>query len=200
MISRKLARALPIAVLTLSSGMAFAQAPAPPQRAPAAAPPAAKPSEPDQTTANYGDWVLRCVRTAEGAANARACEIVQALAAQGQQTPVARVAIGSPEKPEKLHLTLMIAPAVSLGQGPQLRLPDKTTPPVVGLAWRRCLPAGCFADVALSPAAIKQLGQQSEPMELTLKDAGDNQVALLISIKGLAQALDALSREGAGSR
>jgi invasion protein IalB len=184
--------------LSLASGSGLALAQSAPR--PAAAPPAAATSsEPDQTTANYGDWALRCVRTGEGATAVRACEILQSLSVKGQQQPLARVAIGSPEKPEALRLTLMIAPAVTVNEAPQLNLGEGTAL-VVTLSWRRCLPAGCFADGALTPAVLRQLKQKKEPLEMTLKDAAGKPVTLSISNKGLPQALDALAKESAPSR
>lgn len=158
----------------------------------------AKSSEPDQTTANYSDWALRCVRNGEG--HARLCEVMQALGIQGQQQPVARVAIGSPEKPDALRLTLMVPPAISLGEAPQLKLWTKAGGTAVPLAWKRCLPAGCFADGPLGAEVLKLLRERNEPLELTLRDASEQQAAMSISMKGLPQALDALARETLVSR
>jgi invasion protein IalB len=182
-------------ILALGAELVLAQTAPPP--AAATSPAATMPSGPDQTTANYGDWVLRCVRTGEGVMATRACEVVQSLSLQGQQQPLARVAIGSPEKPEALRLTLMIAPAVSLGEVPRLYFAAKGSAPILILAWRRCLPTGCFADGALTLATLSQLKQQVEPMNMTLQDAAEKQVNLSISTKGLALALDALAKEPA---
>jgi invasion protein IalB len=182
----------------LNANLALAQSA--PRPASAAPPSATTSSEPDQTTANYGDWALRCVRTGEGAAATRACEVLQALSVKGQQQPLARVAFGSPDKAEALRLTLMIAPAVSLEEVPRLILGAKGTAPAMSLAWRRCLPAGCFADGALTPAVLKQLRQKDEPMEMTLKDATGKPFTLSISTRGLPQALDALAKDSAPSR
>ena len=35
------------------------------------------------------------------------------------------------------------------------------------LAWRRCLPTGCFADVQVGPDLLKLLRSRSEPMQIS---------------------------------
>src|SRR5262249_52420613 len=80
--------------------------PAPKRPAPSAAPtrpaaapgPAAQtpaePGAPSATTASYGDWVLRCSQTAD----TPVCEVAQTIYVQGQQAPIAVVAIGREKK------------------------------------------------------------------------------------------------------
>src|SRR5262245_2990638 len=72
-------------------------APASPQTAQPAQPPAtAAPaaSEPQATTASFGDWVLRCQRVGTGSEARRSCEMVQSVMLKGQKAPVAQLAFG----------------------------------------------------------------------------------------------------------
>lgn len=188
-----------IGLAIATAGTAVAQTPPASKPAPpAAAKPVTPgvPNDPAQTTASYGDWVLRCVRQGEGIAASRSCEVMQSLVLQGQQQPVAQLALGSADKSDPLRLTVVVPTAISLSRGPRIvAVPGNA--PLHELTWRRCLPTGCFADVALTADAIKMMRARSEPLHLTFKDAGERDVALPFSLRGLAQALDALSKEAA---
>jgi invasion protein IalB len=177
-----------LAVL-LGAGPAAAQTPAKPTApAPAASAQPAS-SDPAQTTATYGDWVLRCVRPEK---EAQVCEVVQSMVLQGQQQPVAQVAVGYDKK--DLRFTLLVPPAVSFSRGPTLGVAGASAPHF-DLAWRRCLPTGCFADVGVGSELLKTLRGRTEPMQIDFKDAAEREVKLPLSMRGLVPALDALAKE-----
>jgi invasion protein IalB len=173
--------------VVLGAGQAAAQAPAKP---PANALP--MPSDPAQTTASYGDWVLRCVRTGDKNTGPRACELVQTMVLQGQQQPVAQVALGYDKN--DLRLTLLLPPAISFSRNPTLGI-GNVAEPHYDLAWRRCLPTGCFADVQVGAELLKLLRSRADPMQIVFKDAGERDGALPFSLRGLVSALDALAKE-----
>ena len=177
--------------VVLGAGLAAAQVPA---KAPATAPAPAAPaqpasSDPAQTTATYGDWVLRCVRPQKGP---HVCEVVQSMVVQGQQQPVAQVAVGYDKN--DLRFTMLVPPAISLSRGPTLGVANASAPHF-DLAWRRCLPNGCFADVAVGSELLKLLRSRTEPMQIDFKDAGEREIKLPLSMRGLVPALDALAKE-----
>ena len=184
----KLPGSLVALAVILGAGPAAAQAPAKP---PAPSPPVSSSvsSDPAQTTATYGDWVLRCVRPEKGP---QVCEVVQSMVVQGQQQPVAQVAVGYDKN--DLRFTLLVPPAVSFSRVPTLGVPNASAPHF-DLAWRRCLPQGCFADVAAGPELLKTLRGRTEPMQIDFKDAGEREVKLPLSLRGLVPALDALAKE-----
>ena len=194
--------ALGAAVLTLSTaGIVFAQAPATPA-APVtkAAPPAAVPAgSPVQTTATYGDWVLRCARTGEGGTGPQTCEVVQTLVLQGQQQPIAQVAVGSVDKTSPLRLTVVVPTAISFSKSATI-VGAAGTADLFDLVWRRCLPSGCFADIVLTPDALKAMRARSEPANLVFRDAGERDITLPFSMRGFAQSLDAMSKETVATR
>lgn len=178
--------------LLVGVGEAVAQPkPATPAAPPAAAPAPAAPAvaDPAQTTATYGDWVLRCVRPENGP---RTCEVVQSMVVQGQQQPVAQVAIGNDKN--ELRLTMLVPPAISLTRAPSLGIAGVTTPHF-DLTWRRCVPQGCFADVQVGPDLLKTLRSRNDPMQISFKDAGDRDINLPLSMRGLVPSLDALAKE-----
>lgn len=189
--------------VVLGAGQVYAQAgrpaapatPAPAPAAPASTPPAAPAApapvtnDPAQTTATYGDWVLRCVRPDNAP---RVCEVVQSMVVQGQQQPVAQVAVGYDKA--DLRFTMLVPPAISLSRAPFLGIPGATQPHY-DLTWRRCLPNGCFADVQVGAEMQKLLRSRSDPMQIEFKDAGERDVKLPLSLRGLTAALDALAKE-----
>lgn len=166
-------------------GSAFAQA----QRE---APAAATAARPEFTTAGFGDWILRCTHP-EG--RAKNCEIVQSLNAQGQV--VAQFALGRPEAGQPLRLTLAIPPNVALDSPPRL-VPiaaGADARGVLDLAWRRCLPTVCLADLAPSEALLQQFRRQNENAQIRFVSGEGRENTLPMSLRGISAALDALVRE-----
>jgi invasion protein IalB len=114
------------------------------------------------------------------------------MVVQGQQQPVAQVAVGYDKN--DLRFTMLVAPSISLSRGPTLGVPNAAAPHF-DLAWRRCAPNGCFADVAVGPELLKTLRGRTEPMQIDFRDTGEREVKLPLSLRGLVPALDALAKE-----
>ncbi|MCZ8173216.1 MAG: invasion associated locus B family protein [Brevundimonas sp.] len=167
------------------AGPALAQAP---REAPAAQPS----SRPEFTTAGFGDWILRCTQP-EG--RAKNCEIVQSLNVQGQV--VAQFALGRPEAGQPLRLTLAIPPNVALDTPPRLvpNAAGNDARGVLDLAWRRCLPTVCLADLAPSDALLQQFRRQNENAQVRFVSGEGRENTLPMSLRGISAALDALARE-----
>jgi invasion protein IalB len=172
------------------AGPAFAQAQRPAPPAPAA-PAAGGVSQPDNTTATYGDWVLRCQ---QGVGTTRVCEIVQTVEQQGQRGPVALVAVGRPVKGEPYKLVVQVPPNLTLGNNAGVRVSGGEKEDVLAL-FQRCTPAGCFGEANLSDEAFKRWRGLSEAGQLRYQDAAKREVTLPISFRGFTAATDALVRE-----
>jgi invasion protein IalB len=192
-----LRRLTALAITTgLLAGTAFAQAPAqrPPQQRPGqaaqATPAPGAVSQPDNTTASYGDWVLRCQQSVA----ARVCEIVQTLEQQGQRGPIALVAIGRPVKEEPIKLVIQVPPNLSLGDKAAIRVTVADKDEAVAI-FQRCLPGGCFAEASLSDDVFKRWRGFSEAAQMRYLDAGKREVALPLSFRGFPAAAEALQRE-----
>ena len=189
-----LRRLAALAITTaLLAGAASAQAPAqrPAQQRPGQATPApGAVSQPDNTTASYGDWVLRCQQSVA----ARVCEIVQTLEQQGQRGPIALVAIGRPVKEEPIKLVIQVPPNLSLSDRAAIRVTIADKDEAVAI-FQRCLPGGCFAEASLSDDAFKRWRGFSEAAQMRYLDAGKREVALPLSFRGFPAAAEALQRE-----
>ena len=156
-----------------------------------AAPPPVS-TDPQTTSASYGDWILNCVRSQDG--SSRVCEIVQTFQIQGQQGPFARLAIGHVGAKDPLRATFDVAPNISFPSTVKLALDDKDTQPVE-LTWKKCVPgAGCFADADLKEDVLKRWKAQTGNGRITMKDSTGHDVAVPFSFRGLPQALDGLAK------
>jgi invasion protein IalB len=77
--------------------------------------------------------------------------------------------------------------------GPVLMSIDEKDKPVE-LTYRRCLPAGCFADTDARGDILARWRTQAGRGGLALKDGASRDIVLPFSFRGLAQALDALAK------
>lgn len=146
---------------------------------------------PQRTTASYEDWTVRCeTRTTPPA---RLCEMVQAVTAQGQQAPLAQIAIGRASKADPFKIVFQLPVNVFVPSGVRLTLDAKDKP--LGAGFRSCVPAGCFADMDLNNDTIKRMRGRAEQGRFEFKDAAQRDVAVPISFKGFDAALDALAKE-----
>ena len=179
------------------------RAPAPKAQAPRAPETAVKPGTstpvspvPQSTTASFGDWVVRCRRIDQAPGNATACEVAQTLQAQGQG-PIAEIAFGHPPgkdatSRERMRVVVVLPNNVTLS-GPVLMSVDEKDKPIE-LSFRRCLPSGCFADAEPSDDVLVRWRGQDGRGRLAFKDGGNRDIVLPFSFRGLAQALDAMSK------
>ncbi len=150
-------------------------------------------ADPANTSATFGDWVLRCQRVGEADKQRKLCEVAQVVQLPDRTAPVAEVALGRPPGESALHVTAVLPANVSFPSSVQFAGPDKP-PHAADLQWRRCLPGGCFADAVANDDSLKAWRAATDAGRLAFKDAAGRDVALPISFRGLAQALDALAR------
>src|SRR5262249_17667258 len=122
------------------------QAPPPAPQAQAVPAPAAVDANPQRTTASYGDWVARC-EVAAGPPPQKNCDMDQQAQVQGQANPLSRALVPMPQKGEPPKLFLVLPLNVSFSAPIKVMTNDKdagiTTP------FRRCVPAGCIAEIEL---------------------------------------------------
>lgn len=146
---------------------------------------------PQRTTASYEDWTVRC--ETRGTPPVKACEMVQAVTAQGQTAPVAQIAIGRASKTDPIKIVFQLPVNVFIPAGVRLTYDAKDKP--LGAGFRSCVPAGCFADVDLSNDMVRRMRAVTEQGRFEFKDAAQRDVAIPVSFKGFGAALDALAKE-----
>ncbi len=168
-----------------------------PAATPAAAAPATSPeqspvsSSPQNTTATFGDWVLRC-RRADAPATDATCEVAQTLQVQGQG-PIAEIAFGRPPgapTSAAMRIVVVLPNNVTFGGPVQMSVDDKDKG--ADLTFRRCLPTGCFADTDARDDILTKWRSQTGRGRIAFKDGNNRDLALPFSFRGLAQALDAM--------
>jgi invasion protein IalB len=150
---------------------------------------AAQPA-PQRTTATYEEWTVQCELQA-GPPPQRLCEMVQVAQAQGQT--VSRVAIGRATKSEPFKIVVQLPINLWLPAGVRIQSDDKD--PGLALVFKRCVPAGCFADVDIKDDVLKRFRASTGSGKITFKNAGQQDVGVPLSFKGFGQALDVLSKE-----
>ena len=151
-------------------------------------------SDPQLTTASFGDWVERCQRVTGPGDIHKVCEVALTVTANnqnGQTAPVAEIAIGRVKKTDPLRLTLVLPVNVGFPSAPKLS-PEGRDP--LELVWKQCVPAGCFAD-ALFGADQQNALRDAKSAKIESKAAGGQAIIFSISLRGLPQALDALAKE-----
>lgn len=90
-----------------------------------------------------------------------------------------------------MKMTVLLPNNIALPSSVRL-LAEENEAQAIELPWRRCIPGACVADLDLQPAAMTRLRARTEPARLMFRDANGRDVALPLSLRGLAQALDAL--------
>jgi invasion protein IalB len=151
-------------------------------------------AEPNSTLASFGDWVLRCQRLGKGSETQRVCEVAQQIRAQDHQNAVAELAIGRLKKADPLRLTVVLPVNVTLSNPPSFSADGKVLEPL-DLGWRKCLPGGCIADALLNDDVLRRWKTQTSAGRIAWTDAAGGALAIGLSSRGLAQALDALGKE-----
>ena len=192
-------RTITIAVIATSgpllAGQAAAQwAPKPPSSTPAEKAP--NTSAPDQTTATFGDWTLRCDRRPDLTPPQRICELVLSIQKPGESAAQAQVAIGRVAAGQALRVTVALPPNVALKSNPRMVI-EGQRPLTATLSWTRCIAGACFADAELSSELLDILRSRTEPARLDYRDGTEREVSQSVSFRGVRPALDALAREEA---
>ena len=182
--------------VVLGTGHAAAQSPAkPPAPAPAAPAPAAPAqppsSDPAQTTASYGDWVVRCEIT-EGQTQ-KTCDMEQLAQMQGQANPISRIAIPLPVKGQEAKLIVQLPVNVSFAGGVKIEADGKDRG--LTIPFTRCVPAGCLAETPLKEEEMRRFRAETRPGKLVYKNAADQPITIPLSFKGFGQAYDALVKQ-----
>jgi invasion protein IalB len=148
-------------------------------------------AEPEATTATYGDWILRCQRTAAGSGTQPLCDVTQTV--QAQQNPLLQLSFVPTTPKGPIKLTIIVPVNVSFPSVARIALDDKDTQ-TVELTWRRCLPGGCVAELEVKDELLKRWRAQGGGGIVKIVDAAGRETGTPFSFRGLAQALDALLR------
>jgi invasion protein IalB len=150
-------------------------------------------SEPQNTSATYGDWILRCSRGTQGDKEVRVCEVMLPFQLQGQQGPFAQLAIGRIGPKDPMRATFVITPNVSFPSNVKLTVDDKDTQ-AIDLNWSTCVAAVCRAEGDFKDDQLKRWKALTNPARLQFKDASGRELTIPVSTRGLSQALDALAK------
>jgi invasion protein IalB len=147
---------------------------------------------PTSLTETYRDWVVRCATAppVEGqTASVRICEMTQELRQQDSgQRVLALSVIQAADSTDTASLTLVSPFGLLLSAGIQIEV---TEAPLLDMAFRTCLPAGCIALSDLTADQIKVLAA-GETATVVLTDTNDQTLRLDVSLAGFTAAWNRL--------
>jgi invasion protein IalB len=148
-------------------------------------------SRPQATSAAYADWALNCqqIRLASGEER-RACEVIHTIQVQGAKDPIAQIAVGRALKNGPLSVTLLLPVNIALDKQVRVFAEEKGGAPSE-FAWRKCMPGGCFADVAASAETLKRW-RAGRRGRIELRNASGQDLEIPFSLAGFGFAIDAL--------
>ena len=179
------AQTVPTAHSTPSAAAAQSPKPAsPPSPAPATA---SGGTEPQTTTATYGDWTLRC--SING--TQRICEAAQALQPANGQGTIAEIAVGRRTAKDSAEMTVELPTNVTLTNR-VVMLSGPKDEAGLELTWTRCFGGGCFAQAELQDDALKAWRAQPGPARLRYVTGPGQPVELQFSLRGFRAAIEAL--------
>ena len=140
----------------------------------------------------HGDWVLSCNKL--NAQTPQTCELVQTITLNGQKAPFAQIAIGRPKADMPIQLTVLVPQNVSFPSVVKVYTDDKDRAPL-DVAWARCMPMGCFANIPMKEDVQKRWSSLETQGRVIFKAGNGQDIAIPISFKGLKGAIEALSKE-----
>lgn len=139
------------------------------------------------SSATFEDWVMRCETKPPAP---QICEIVQAIATRSgqQQAVIAQVVLGRTAKTAPVRVIIQVPVGVWLPAGTSIVMEDQT--PAIPVSYTRCMQNICMAEADLKPETLQILRKQAKPGKLEFEDGTRRKVALPLSFKGFAAALD----------
>ena len=151
-------------------------------------------SQPETTTATYGAWTLQCERRADVAKGEKICEIEESVIPQNQQSPIARIGIGHPMGTDKkqYRITAIFPPNVYI-QCAGIKAKDRRSDHRARL--EALLPRWLLCRYDRSPESLKSWRAiEADTGRLTFTEAAGRNLAIQFSLRGFAQALEALEK------
>jgi len=156
--------------------------------------PAALADQPDRTLDSYGAWELRCERLPpQDTGPAFACEVIQTIQLQGQSQLLSRIAIGRPGPQADPVLVVQLPLGIWLPAGVAFDFGAGAGRHPAEL--RRCLPAGCLAELPLTESiltALRTNGATRSAVEFAMQPNENGSVPLVH--QGFAAAYEAMER------
>ncbi len=152
-------------------------------------------SAPQQTTATYQDWIVRC-ELRPGPPPVKSCATVQFSQVQGQSGVFTQISIANPRQGEALKLVFQVPIEVWLPTGVRLAIGESETG--LSATFKRCAPNACFADVEIKDDSVKNLRSGAETGKFQFKDTNQKDVIVPVSFKGFGAAFDAMRAGGMG--
>ena len=103
------------------------------------------------------------------------------------------------EAKDPLSVTVLVPPNVTFGTAVRFAQ-EGAESPAATLSWTRCLPGGCFASTVPNEEMLQRWRAAEKPGRISFQNGAGQEIAMIISLRGLAQAIDALAKENSAAR
>ena len=143
------------------------------------------------TTATFEDWVVRCVNR-PGPPAKKTCDMEQLTQVKGKNTPLSRVAVTRPAKSAPAKMAIQVPVNIWIPTGIKVQTGSKDAGFAANLM--QCIPAGCFADLAITEDMLRQFRTVTTRGRIVFKNAAQRDIDIPLSFKGFGQAFDALPK------
>lgn len=142
---------------------------------------------PSALSETYQNWAVRCATTNIANKPARICEMNQIL----RQRDTGKTLLTISLRTESTGAALtMIAPfGLKLSEGLRLEITDK---PVLKMAFRTCLPAGCVAVNEIPIELINKMAAAADATIVMVGSANNQEIKVTVSLAGFTAAWNRL--------
>ena len=143
-------------------------------------------AEPEQTTATYEEWTVRCAARAE----APPCDMLQVAISQEDGRQVLRLSLAHLGEGDRIGMQALIPLGVRVSGGVLVQV-DGEAVEFEGLGFTRCEPGGCFIEGVVDEASLSAFMRGREGV-LAVLDSANRPRGVRLGFAGFTAAFEAM--------
>ena len=146
-------------------------------------------TEPEQTTATYEEWTVRCVARAE----VPPCDMLQVAISQEEGHQVLRLSLAHLGEGDRIGVQALIPLGVRVSGGVLVQV-DGEAVELEGFGFTRCETGGCFIEGVVNEASLGAFMQGREGV-LAVLDSANRPRGVRLGFSGFTAAFEAMKAE-----
>ena len=154
--------------------------------------PPAPAAQPEQTTATYGEWTVRCA----GHEGLPPCDLLQVAVAQDDGRQVLRLSLAHLGDGDRIGVQAWVPLGVRVSGGVLVQV-DGETVELEGFGFTRCEPGGCFIEGVVDEGSLSAFKRGKEGVLVVLDGGGSPRVTRL-GFVGFTAGLEAMKSRNLG--
>ena len=147
---------------------------------------AARSAEPEQTTATYGEWTVRCVAREA----LPPCDMLQVAMEQGSGRTVLRLSLAHLGERDRIGVQAWVPLGVWVSAGVQIQA-DGQEVVLAGFGFTRCEGSGCFIEGVVEESSLAPFKRGKEGGLVVLDSAGSPR-GVRLGFSGFTAALETM--------